>query len=243
LAAQHVAGLPLDGQTLLVAGGSEFVALLAFREARFDPRRSFRAIIRLTRQPLFIVGRHDDAATSLRQLVGATSERPGEVSYSSSGIGSIYHALFVLLESASGTEFVRAPFPSGGLALQALPAVTVRLTGLTPGEVGGLVEARQTRLFGVASAARLSGFPDLPTLKEMGWDVQVEGMKGLSAPAGLPDAAATSLHDRFRGAMQTSSWRTFIERTGAIEGYLDGPSFQSKMTRMMDELRAALRPA
>jgi tripartite-type tricarboxylate transporter receptor subunit TctC len=119
----------------------------------------------------------------------------------------------------------------------------VRLANLRPEEVGGLVQARQIRLFGVASAARLSGFTKIPTLKEMGWDVQVEGMKGLAAPAGLPDAAATSLHDRFRGAMQTPSWRTFIERTGAIEGYLDGPSFQSKMTRMIDGLRAALKPA
>jgi tripartite-type tricarboxylate transporter receptor subunit TctC len=75
----------------------------------------------------------------------------------------------------------------------------VRLANLRPEEVGGLVQARQIRLFGVASAARLSGFPKIPTLKEMGWDVQVEGMKGLAAPAGLPDAAATSLHDRFRG--------------------------------------------
>ncbi|WP_424135485.1 Bug family tripartite tricarboxylate transporter substrate binding protein [Roseomonas chloroacetimidivorans] len=243
LAAQYVAGLPPDGQTLLIAGGSESLTLPAFREVPYDPRTSFRAIIRLTRQPLFIVARGNDGAAGLAPILQAARERPGEIAYASSGIGSIYHALFVLLERASGTELLHAPYQGGAPALQALLSGTVRLTGAAPEDMGGLLETGQIRLLAVASPERLDRFPAVPTLRELGFDVQVEGMKGLVAPAGLPDAAAAGLHDRFREAMASPAWKTFLERTGATEGYLDGPAFQAEMNRITDRLRAALKPA
>lgn len=241
LAAQHVAGLPPDGQTLLIAGGSESLTLPAFREVPYDPRTSFRAIIRLTRQPLIFVARGNETAAGLPEILGEARRKPGEISYASSGIGSIYHALYVLLERASGTELLHAPYQGGAPALQALLAGTVRLTGVAPEDIGGLLDTRQIRLLAVASAERLPRFRDLPTLRELGWDVQVEGMKGLVAPAGLSDAAAASLHDRFREAMAAPAWSTFIERTGATEGYLNGPAFQAEMNRITDGLRQALR--
>ncbi len=242
LAAQHVAGSPPDGLTLLIAGGSESLTLPAFREVPYDPRTSFRAIIRLTRQPLFIVARGNEAAAGLSEILQEARQKPGEISYASSGIGSIYHALFVLLERASGTELLHAPYQGGAPALQALLSGTVRLTGAAPEDIGGLLETRQIRLLAVASAERLGRFRTVPTLRELGCDVQVEGMKGLVAPAGLPDAAAASLHDRFREAMAAPAWSSFIERTGATEGYLDGPAFQAEMNCITDGLRQALRP-
>ena len=55
IAAQQVAGMAPDGLNLLVGGGSESIALPAFRDLPYDPKKSFRAIIRITRQPLLIV--------------------------------------------------------------------------------------------------------------------------------------------------------------------------------------------
>lgn len=172
-----------------------------------------------------VVGFPPCANSDLPEILQEARQGPGEISYASSGIGSIYHALYVLLERASGTELLHAPY-QGGVA---------------PEDIGGLLDTRQIRLLAVASAERLPRFRTVPTLRELGWDVQVEGMKGLVAPAGLSDAAAASLHDRFREAMAAPAWSTFIERTGATEGYLDGPAFQAEMNRITDGLRAALR--
>lgn len=96
------------------------------------------------------------------------------------------------------------------------------------------------RPLGVASATRLAAFPDVPTLRDLGW-VVVENMKGLNAPAGLPDEVMTSLHDRFRRGMQSEAWRNFLERTGAMDGYLDGPGYQAAMDNVLDALRRAVR--
>ena len=241
IAAQHVAGLPPDGLNLLVGGGSESISLPAFRELPYDPKRSFRAVIRLTRQPLLIVARRGGRFTDLRAAVEAARREPGAIPHASSGQGSIYHAVFVLLSRAANIELLHAPFTGGAPSLQALLAGTVELAVLAPEEMSGLVQAGEVRPLGVASAERLAAFPDVPTLRELGWDVVIENMKGLNAPAGLPDEIYTSLHDRFRRGMQAPAWRTFLDRTGAMDGYLDGPGYQAAMDGVLDALRVAVR--
>ena len=240
IAAQHVAGLAPDGLNLLVGGGSESTSLPAFRDLPYDPKRSFRPIIRLTRQPLLIVAARSSRFRDLHAVVEAARQKPGTISHASSGQGSIYHAVFVLLSQAAGLELLHVPYTGGGPSLQALLSNTVELAVLAPEEMVGLAESGDIRPLGVASAERLPGYPDVPTLRELGWNVEVENMKGLCAPAGLSDNAYTTLHDRFRRGMQMPAWRTFLERTGAMDGYLDGPGFQAAMEGVIDALRAAL---
>lgn len=243
IAAQQVANAPPDGEQLLVGGGSESISLPAFRDLPYDPKRSFRSIIRLTRQPLIIVGGPKTRYPDLPAAIEAARKNPGGVSHASSGQGSIYHAVFVLLSQAAGVELLHVPFTGGAPSLQALLAGTVELAVLAPEEIAGLAAAGQVRPLAVASAERLAAFPEVPTLRELGWNVVIENMKGLMAPAGLSDAAAATLHDRFRRGMQEPAWKTFLDRTGAMDGYLDGPGFQAAMDSVLDALRASLKRA
>lgn len=244
IAAQQVAGMAPDGLNLLVGGGSESTSLPAFRDLPYDPKRSFRAIIRMTRQPLLIVARRGGRHADLRQAIEAARAAPGSVSHASSGIGSIYHAVFVLLTRAAGVEMLHVPFSGGAPSLQALLAGTVDLAVLAPEETGGMVQSGEIRALAVCSAERIPILPAVPTLRELGWNVVVENMKGLNAPAGLPDEIYTVLHERFRRALQEPAWRGFLERTGTFEGYLDGPGYQAATDAVLDALRAILpRPS
>jgi len=240
IAAQYVAGLPPDGLNLLVGGGSESTSLPAFRDLPYDPKRSFRAVLRITRQPLLIVVRRSNRFTDMRQAVEAAKQAPGTVTHASSGIGSIYHALFVLLSKAAGAEFLHVPFAGGAPSLQALLAGTVEMAVLAPEETGGLLQSGEIRALAVCSAERIPILPQVPTLREQGWDLVVENMKGLNAPAGLPDEIAASLHDRFRRALAEPAWTGFLERTGTFAGYLDGPGYQAATDGVIDALRAAM---
>lgn len=241
IAAQQMTTTTPDGLNLLVNGGSESTSLPAFRDVPYDPKRSFRAIIRLTRQPMLIVAKRGGRYGDLPSVVEAAKRAPGTIPHASSGIGSIYHAVFVLLSQAAGIELLHVPFTGGAPSLQALLSGTVELAVLAPEEMAGLAQAGEVKPLAVASAARIPAYPDVPTLKELGWDVVAENMKGLAAPAGLPDDIATSLHDRFRRGMQEPAWKTFLDRTGAMDGYLDGPGFQAAMDSVLDALRATVR--
>lgn len=241
IAAQQVAGMAPDGLNLLVGGGSESTSLPAFRDLPYDPKRSFRAIIRITRQPMLIVAKRGGRHSDLRQVVEAAKRAPGTIPHASSGIGSIYHAVFVLFSQAAGIELLHVPFTGGAPSLQALLAGTVELAVLAPEEMAGLAQAGEVRPLAVASAERIAAHPDVPTLRELGFDVVVENMKGLNAPAGLPDEIYASLHDRFRRGMQEPAWKTFLERTKAMDGYLDGPGYQAAIDGVLDALRRSVR--
>ncbi|HEY4253018.1 MAG TPA: tripartite tricarboxylate transporter substrate binding protein [Roseomonas sp.] len=242
IAAEYLAGLAPDGQNLLVSGGSDSTSLPAFRDLPYDPKTSFRAIIRLTRQPLLIVAKTGGRFTDIRQVVEAAKRAPESVSHASSGLGSIYHAVVLLFARAAGVELLHVPFSGGAPGLQALLSGTVDLAVLAPEEMAGLMAGGEVRPLVVASAERIGGaYREVPTMRELGWDVVVENMKGLSAPARTPDAIATSLHDRFHRGMQAQGWKTFVERTGAMDGYLDGPAYQAAMDAVLDALKAAVR--
>lgn len=241
IAAQQMTTTTPDGLNLLVNGGSESTSLPAFRDVPYDPKRSFRAIIRLTRQPMLIVAKRGGRYGDLPSVVDAAKRAPGTIPHASSGIGSIYHAVFVLLSQAAGIELLHVPFTGGAPSLQALLSGTVELAVLAPEEMAGLAQAGEVKPLAVASAERIPAYPDVPTLRELGWDVVAENMKGLAAPAGLPDDIAASLHDRFRRGMQEPAWKTFLDRTGAMDGYLDGPGFQAAMDSVLDALRATVR--
>jgi len=241
IAAQQVAGMAPDGLNLLVGGGSESTSLAAFRDLPYDPKRSFRAIIRITRQPLLIVAKRGGRFNDMAGVAAAAKAAPGAISHASSGIGSIYHAVFVLFTAAAGIEMLHVPFTGGAPSLQALLAGTVELAVLAPEETGGMVQSGEIRALAVCSAERIPILPQVPTLREQGFDVVVENMKGLNAPAGLPDEIYASLHDRFRRALQEPAWTGFLERTGTFAGYLDGPGYQAAMDAVLDGLRASVR--
>ncbi|MBY0338610.1 MAG: tripartite tricarboxylate transporter substrate binding protein, partial [Acetobacteraceae bacterium] len=242
LAAEQVARLPPDGHALLLAGGSESTSIPAHREVPYDPRRGFTAVIRLTRHAQFIVARGRGGRwTDLRQVIAAARAEPGRLSHSSSGAGTLSHSVFTLLSRRAGVEMIHVPFTGGGPSMQALMSGTVDLAVLAPEEMAGLVAAGDLRPLAVASPERAPAYPDVPTLRELGFEVLVENMKGWVGPAGLTPEMVAYHHGRFRAGMQAEVWRRFLERTGEADGYADGPGFQAAMDGLLDSITAALR--
>ncbi|MBX6743090.1 MAG: tripartite tricarboxylate transporter substrate binding protein [Acetobacteraceae bacterium] len=240
IAAQQVAGMPGDGHVLLMGGGSESTSIPAFRQLPYDARNSFRAVLRLMRQRMFILVKADSRFRDMREVIAAAREKPGSISHGSSGIGSIYHAVFVVLEKRAGVEFLHVPFTGGAPGLQAVAAGQTDLMVASPEEFRGLTDGGLLRVLACCSADRAPSFPDVPTLKELGWDMELENMKGWVVPASTPDEAVRYLHDRFRQGMQTPSWKAFLERAGDTDGYLDGPAFQRAMDNVLDTVMDAV---
>jgi tripartite-type tricarboxylate transporter receptor subunit TctC len=133
------------------------------------------------------------------------------------------------------------PFTGGAPGLQAVAAGQVDLMVASPEEFRGLTDGGLLRVLACCSAERAAGYPEVPTLKELGWDMALENMKGWVVPANTPDAAVAYLHDRFRAAMARPSWQAFVERAGETDGYLDGPAFQAAMAAVLDAIGGAVK--
>jgi tripartite-type tricarboxylate transporter receptor subunit TctC len=108
-------------------------------------------------------------------------------------------------------------------------------------ELGTQVTSGTLKALAIASEQRAPAYKDVPTLRELGYDIVADNMKGWVGPAGMTDEMVTYLHDRFRQGMQTATWNRFMERVGEGDGYADGPAFQRSMDMLLDSIRAALK--
>lgn len=244
LAAEQVARAAPDGHTLILAGGSESTSLPAHRDVPYDPRRSFRAVIRLTRNTHLLCARGgpNPRFPDLAAAITAAKADPGGLPHGSSGVATLSHSIFILLARQAGTEFLHVPYAGGGPALQALLAGQVALTVNASDELGGIAASGDVRLLAAAAAQRSPGYPTVPTLRELGYDIVADNMKGWVGPAGMTDEMMQYLHDRFREGMATPTWNRFTERLNEADGYADGPAFQADMDRLLGAIRAALGP-
>ncbi|MGG5810681.1 Bug family tripartite tricarboxylate transporter substrate binding protein [Falsiroseomonas sp. CW058] len=242
LAAEQVARAAPDGHTLLLAGGSESTSLPAHRDLPYDPKRSFAAVIRLTRNAHFICARgRGGRFTTLPQVIEAARAGRGAVTHGSSGVGSLSHSIFIMFERATGTELLHVPYTGGGPQQQALLAGQIDLAVQASDELGGLVASGDMLPLAVTTAERHPQHPTVPTMREMGSELVAENMKGWVGPAGMTPEMVAWLHDRFRQGMATPVWRRFMDRAGDPDGYADGPAFQRDMDTLLDAIRAAMR--
>ncbi|MFZ6763428.1 Bug family tripartite tricarboxylate transporter substrate binding protein [Pseudoroseomonas sp. WGS1072] len=242
LAAEAVARTAPDGHTLLLAGGSESTSIPAHREVPYDPKTAFRAIIRLTRNGHFICVRGKGGRFSdMRQVMAAAKTEPGRITHGSAGAGTLSHSLFLLLERRADVEFLHVPYTGGGPVAQALLAGEIDLGVQASDELGGLAASGDIVPIALASAERSPAWPQVPTLRELGWDVQADNQKGWVGPTGLTDAMVAYHHDRFREGMKAPSWTRFMERIRETDGYASGPDFQRAMDTLLDDIRGALR--
>jgi tripartite-type tricarboxylate transporter receptor subunit TctC len=242
LAADQVARAAPDGHTLLLGGGSEITSLPAHREVPYDAKKSFRSVIRLTRHPHFICvrgrgGRFPD----MPAVIEAARASPGGLTHGSAGAGTLSHSLFIMLERSAGLEFLHVPYTGGGPVAQALLSGDIDLGVQASDELGGLVASGDIKPIAVASAERTKSQPDVPTLRELGFDVVADNQKGWVGPAGMTDEMVAFYHDRFRQGMAAPAWQRFLERLGEADGYADGPGFQTAMDTLLDDIRASLR--
>ena len=240
LAADYVANAPADGYTLLVAGGSESTSVPHYRDVSYDVTEDFRPIIRITRYPMIITTLKGSGYDSMDKLMEAARAEPGALTYASSGPGSLYQSAMVALNDRAGVEMKHVPYQGGAPAVAALLGGHVDVTPAAPNEIQSQYEAGKVNLLAVASDERYPGLPDVPTLKELGYDVAIENMKGFVAPAGLPDEVYTYLHDAFKETMETETFQALADQVNLEPAYQSGDEFQATMTNMSDTIESAL---
>jgi tripartite-type tricarboxylate transporter receptor subunit TctC len=241
LAAQEVARAEPDGYTLLVAGGSESTSVPAYRETAYDTRKDFRPIIRATSNPQLLVVAAGSPFKSVQDIVAKAKEKAGSLSYGTSGVGSLVHAMTEVFAKRAEIELKHIPYQGGAPALQALLAGQIDILVSALDEVQGQLDAGAIRALAVTRSNRIASFPNVPTFKEAGYEVSGDNMKGLVAPAGIPDDVYAYLHERFKKGLDAQIWQDYATKTRFTTEYLDGPAFQSAMTTLLNEISVAVK--
>lgn len=239
-AAEYVARQPADGYTLLVTGGSESTSVPNHREVGYDISEDFQGILRAVRMRIVLLVREDSGIETIEDLVARAEDAPGEMVYASSGAGSLYHSTMLAFGDEAGIEMNHVPFKGGAETMVALLGGHVDVALASPDEAQRQIESGKVRALAVTSDDRFPGLPEVPTLRETGYDVYLDNMKGLSAPAGLSEDVYEYLNSRFAEAVESSEFIELAEKSGLEISYLNGPAFDEEIAKMSKAIGKAL---
>jgi putative tricarboxylic transport membrane protein len=185
---------------------------------------------------------------SLKDLLDAARAKPKTISVGITSPGGSAHGMMHRLEKLSGARFNMVSFKSGAESVTAVMGGHIQATAENLGEVMGQVENKKLRLLGVPAANRLAGLPNVPTLKEQGFDVRAGGLRGFVAPAGIPAEAAKVLEDTVAKVHKSAAWRDYMARNHYEDVYMNAEAFtrwlaaqQVEVTQFLTEMGLALK--
>ena len=218
-----------DGYTIGAINTPGYLSVPLERKVRYD-RTKIRPIARLVDDPTAFVVRQGSPYRSLQDLVEAARRKPGTISVGSSGVGTDDHLGLTLLQAASGTEFIHAPFAGAGLVKNAVLAGHIDVAGLNLGEIGSLgQESPPLRPLAAMGETRWVLMPNVPTFREEGFDMVMTSERGFAAPRGIPEEVATRLEEAVARVMAKPEW---LERARQLElplAYLPGATWEAQM--------------
>ena len=217
-----------DGYTLLVAlvsiSSTPEVDKLFGRPPTYT-RDQFVGIARLNADPPVLAV--NGPWKTLKELIDDAKKRPGEITFASSGPYGASHLPLEMLLQAAGLKMRHLPTTGGGPATTAVLGGHAQLWASPPALAAPHVEAGKMRALATWGATRLAAFPDVPTLKELGYDIEYYIWTGLFAPKAVPANVIQALRDATRRAMQDDEFKAAMEKAKTPIAYQDADEFKA----------------
>jgi len=228
---QSVAVAKPDGYTILITVPA--ISTLPevdklFGRAPTYSRDQFLPLARINADPVILVVNADLPLRSVKDFLDEVKRKPGEIVFSSSGIyGASHVPMEMLLQAAGGLTMRHLPTTGGGPATTAVLGGHAQAWFSPPGVASAHIKSGKLRPLALTGASRHPYFPDVPTLKELGYDVEYYLWIGLFAPKGTPPEAMKALRDAVRQAVEDPAFKSAMEKIQTPIAYQDADAFNS----------------
>jgi putative tricarboxylic transport membrane protein len=237
VAAAYLAEKAGEPHTIGFFTGVWLTGPLTSKEAKVT-LRDLTPVARLVLEPALIAVKADSPYRTLRDFVAAAKEKPGQLKQSGGSVTSRDNVVRQLLQKASGARWTFISFPGGGERIAALLGGHVDMMVIEPEEAGEHIRAGNMRVLAQVNATRLRGFPDVPTLKEAGFDVPpVPQVRGVVAPPGIPAANVAYWEEVFHKLTRTASWKKYLADNQFEDGYQNA----AELAKFYDEFTGTMR--
>src|SRR5262249_47773831 len=217
-AASAVANAAPDGHTLLLAvSGTLAINASVYKKLPYDPVKSFAPVAVVDLVPTVLVVNTELPVYAPSDLIKLAKQRPGQLSYGSSGLGSSLHLSAELLKSMTGIEMTHVPYRGGAQAIMDVIAGHVELMFADPASALPQIRDGKVRALGVSSVSPVPAVPEVPPIAEAG----VPGFEAVSwqmivAPAHTPKEIVNRLHTELKTIAASPDVRQTIVKSGLV---------------------------
>jgi tripartite-type tricarboxylate transporter receptor subunit TctC len=216
IATELVAHAAPDGYTILMNAPGHTTNPSLIKKLNFDSVRDFAFITHIGQAQNLLVTHPSFPPRTVQELIAYSKQRPGQVNYGSSGIGTSVHLSAELFQYMAGVQWVHIPYKGGGPGLVALMAGEVSLYFGNLPTVIRAARAGKLRAVAVTGLKRAAAAPEIPTVAESGVPgFEVATWWGLSAPAKTPRPILARLHKETVAALNSPDVRGRLEALGA----------------------------
>jgi len=163
----------------------------------FDPVKDLTHIVCLTGYTFGLAATMDAPYKTLKEMVAYARANPGKVAYGHTGTGTTPHLAIEEFAAKAGIELIDIPFKGSAEIMQSILGGHIQLMSGTT-EFAPHVKAGKLRLLATLGRERNKAFPDVPTVKESGWDTVSESPFGIGGPKNMDPAIVKILHDAFK---------------------------------------------
>lgn len=234
-----------DGHVILLGTDQTHVKnAFLLKDPQYDAIKDFEPILGLTDLPLVLVVRNDLPAKDINELIALAKKEPGKLNYGSSGVGSGSHLAMELMALRAGTSMTHIPY--SGAAPMAAEIVAGRLDAafVTLPTVMGQIKNGAMRPLAVASRARASNLPDVPTLAEVGIkDAESDAWLALFAPAATPEAARAKLTEAVKRTLTKPAVIEQINKLGYVLNAREPKAFSEYLAAEMKKWGEVVKAA
>jgi tripartite-type tricarboxylate transporter receptor subunit TctC len=232
IATDHVARSAPDGYTILLGSvGSLAVAPHLIAKLPYDPLRDLAPITMAVEFANVLVVNPSVPANTLAEFVKLAKDKPGTVTYGSSGIGGAGHLAGELLKLMAGIDIVHVPYKGGGPAIQGMLGGQISAIFATPVTAGPHITAGKVRAIATTGTTRSAYLPDVPTIAESGYPgYEATNWYAYLAPAGTPKPVLERLHRELVQALKAPDVREQLDKQG-IEAK---PGTPEELTKYME---------
>jgi tripartite-type tricarboxylate transporter receptor subunit TctC len=225
---KHVAGQKPDGYSVVWNSNSISTTYhsgqLPFDYKAFDP------VARVLLESVVIAVKADAAWKDLGQFVQDLKGRGKGISIGHSGIGSHTHISLAAFLHAAGVQANEVPFG----ASQVIPSLLgghVDAVVQFPGALAAPLKQNQVRLLATLTTARDGALPDVPTARELGYDVALDAWRGIAVPRGTPPAVIARLESAIRITTESAEFKKQSEHLGVRPAFLPAAEFGELIAR------------
>ena len=191
IAAAIVAKSAPDGYTIMmVPSGPYTISASTYSNLPYDAVRDFKGVSLLAWVTNVVVVPQSSALKTLQDVIRMAKEKPGQVTFSSSGSGSLHHLAGEVLKRLTGTDMIHVPFKGAGPAMAALAGSEVTFGFTSMPSAMPLINGKRLRALAVTSEKRMPALPDTPTMTEAGVPpppgLDIREWYGVIVPAATP---------------------------------------------------------